>query len=284
MVEHVNSLDLQRQPSDCSDRQEQVEISGYNAFSAGGKQPSNGIWVGHDRTDRSHCINDSLHLWSVDLDRDAAALAKLVLLLSRAERQRASKFLRTNDRNRFIVRRAMLRTILARYLRTEPRDVRFQTGEFGKPSLSDSHRNNLTFNVSRSEHMALVALARSTDVGVDLERVRPLPDLELLIRNSLSDAERCRIQSLSGSLRFEHFYRYWTCKEACLKALAVGLNREPYTVEISWSDAGSDCRAELKDRNSGTPNLTVRSFVPFHGYVAATATTRECTQQKFFAI
>lgn len=241
-------------------------------------------WLWRDEADWSPCAGDSVHLWRASLDRDGASVQQWLSLLSQEERDRASQYRFDLDRNRFIVRRGILREILARYLGAKPEAVRFRMGEFGKLQLSDSFRPSLEFSVTHSRGKALVALARGHCVGVDLEHVLPLSDLDLMINECLSHSERCTMQALSPPCRLECFYWYWTSKEACLKASGVGLNRRIDSVRISLPGAGSACKAELEDGGEESRGLSVWSFVPFSGCVAATATTPACTQHELFAI
>lgn len=240
-------------------------------------------WV--NATNRSAFVDDSVHVWIADLDREPSFVGDLFALLSQEERTRAGKFRFPVDQNRFIIRRGFLRKILADYLQLEPQTVQFGTGEFGKLYvLSDSHDHGFEFNVTHSNGIALIALARARCVGVDLEHVRPIPDFESIINYSLSNSERCHIQTLPKSLQLDCFYRYWTCKEAYLKGLGVGLSRPLDSVSVSISSNGSARQALLEDDTQESLGLSVLSFIPVFGYVAAIATIPRCGRHEFFVI
>mgnify|MGYP000962552137 CR=1 FL=1 len=166
-----------------------------------------------------------IHVWSVALDVSQESAGQLLVLLSADEHVQAER-LRTEDlRRRFVVRRARLRELLGRYLEDEPSALRFDRGALGKPSLarpwSDSR---LCFSASHSTDLALVAVSLDRALGVDVERVRPMPDLETLCRNYFAPSESEALRRLPESERLASFFRAWVRKEAMLKALGTGLS------------------------------------------------------------
>ena len=235
-----------------------------------------------DHAESFDCSN-SVHLWRVLLDRDEFSVQQLQLLLSEGERGRSLKYRFTADRNRFIVRRGMLRTILAWYLRNEPQALQFCTGKFGKLCLAD-FSCSLEFSVTHSQDMSLIAVTKAGSVGVDLECVRPLSDLELMIDSCLSPSERVTLDSFPATSRLEYFYRYWTCKEAYLKAVGVGLDRPLASVEVVLNETSSEHTVTLRVGGEECSNFAVRTFVPFVGYVAAIVTPQGCATNEFSEI
>jgi 4'-phosphopantetheinyl transferase len=239
------------------------------------------VWI--DEHGESFDGSLSVHLWTGHLDCDEFSVQQLQLLLSEAERERSLKYRFEVDRNRFIVRRGRLRRILAGYLRNEPQAVQFRTGEFGKLCLADSSRS-LEFSVTHSQAMALFAVTQAGTVGVDLECVRPLPDLEMMIDSCLSPSERGTLETFPATSRLEYFYRHWTCKEAYLKAIGVGLDRPLTSVEVLMNDASSEDPVTLRVAGEECPDFAVRTFVPFEGYVAAMVTPQACRPHTLFEI
>ena len=213
-----------------------------------------------------------IHVWQRSLDCTSVTADKFKQLLPADERLRAQRFHFDRDRRRFIVRRAARRIILSSYLRAEPRELRFENGPQGKPRLSGEFADRaLEFSVTHSQGMALVAVAAGQRIGIDLECVRPLPDLDRLLSQCLSPAE---IRSLNAEDLLDPlggFYRYWTCKEACLKALGIGLARRLDSVRISLPAGDATGAAEVCGGSDETTGLFVRSFSPFTGYRAAAA-------------
>jgi 4'-phosphopantetheinyl transferase len=163
-----------------------------------------------------------VRLWLVDLDRAPAGPAEADML-SEDERGRAARFHFEVHRRRFVSCRAALRRVLAAVLGLAPRDVAFVYGPFGKPALAGA--GAVHFNVSHSEQWALLALSHERELGVDIERVRALDDLERLAATVFSPAERHDLARVADTARAEAFFNGWTRKEAYIKARGDGLRR-----------------------------------------------------------
>jgi len=167
----------------------------------------------------------AVHVWRVWLDAPDGVIGELSCLVSEEERGQAARFHTADLARRFIVRRARLRQILGAYLDVAPGDIRFVRGQFGKPRLAPPlDASGIHFSASHSGQLALVAEAAHCEIGVDVERVRPLPELEDLCRRCFAAEEREVLDRLAGEARLAAFYRGWVRKEAVLKALGVGLS------------------------------------------------------------
>lgn len=117
-----------------------------------------------------------VHVWRAHLDRHTGRLVELSRTLSDDEWEQAARFRLTEDRNRFMLRRSILRAILSLYLRLAPSELRFAYGLYETPFLDrDSQPGSLSFNVTHSRGIALYAVASRSVVGVDIEFVEPLP-------------------------------------------------------------------------------------------------------------
>lgn len=225
-----------------------------------------------------------IHVWRRSLDCTSVMADKLNQLLSADERLRAQRFHFDRDRRRFIVRRAALRIILSSYLRAEPRELRFESGPQGKPRLAGEFAGKaLEFSMTHSQGMALLAVGAGQRIGIDLECVRPLPDLDRLLSLCLSPAEISGLDAADLLDPLDRFYRYWTCKEACLKAIGIGLSRPLDSVRISLPAADATGTAEVCCGSDETTGLFVRSFSPFTGYGAAAAFLHHQSRLRCFA-
>ncbi len=119
------------------------------------------------------CDQRQVHVWRAALDLPAPRVQALAGMLERGELERAQRFSTSEDRWRYIVARAVLRAILARYLDCQPDRVRFGRGHFGKPMVAgESASRGLRFNVSHAHKLALYAVSRDREMGVDLEHIR----------------------------------------------------------------------------------------------------------------
>ena len=173
-----------------------------------------------------HLANSEAQVWSTTLRRAPQAVAGLAALLSPDETARAKRFYFERDRNRYIVGRGLLRTLLGRYLGMEPARVEFNYGPHGKPALkTNNHSPALEFNLAHSNDRALYIFCRDRQVGIDLEYIRPMEDEDALARYVFSPDEIALVASLSGQEKHNAFFKIWTCKEAVLKASGDGLSK-----------------------------------------------------------
>ncbi len=160
----------------------------------------------------------AVHVWRWRLDRAVVGATGLAA----DEQLRADRFRYDHDRQSFIAARSGMRRILGRYLDCDPAAIEFSYGSHGKPFLAD---RAIEFNLSHSGDWALLAVAVDRAVGVDIERIKPVAELEKLTARFLLAAEHERIVALDAADRVLAFFRTWTCKEAYLKATGEGLGQ-----------------------------------------------------------
>lgn len=185
--------------------------------------------------DRLALALDEVHAWFIQLDLPDAEVDRLASVLASRERARAACFYFQRDRRRFVVGRAILRTILGSYLGIAPDRLTFAYGSRGKPMLSVGCGDaGLRFNLSHSQDVALIGVTRCGEIGVDIECVRPLPDLDEIAERCFSRRENTSFRTLPASQRPEAFFRCWTRKEAYLKALGDGLARPLDAFDVSF--------------------------------------------------
>lgn len=214
-----------------------------------------------------------MHLWRASLDQPAACQANLVRVLSWDELNRAARFHFVVDQRRFMAGRGLLRLILWEYLDTDPAQIRFRYGRYGKPSLDHPEPGAaLRFNLSHSEGRALYAVRRHADVGVDLERFRPVGDEDSIAREFCSDAENQTLQNTPASQRPRVFFEIWTRREAYLKALGHGLGGASPDSRRRFNDAPPTLSPNREEVGDSFAEAWVRSFTPFPDHVAAVAT------------
>ncbi len=168
-----------------------------------------------------------IHLWVAFLDeiRDPRLLEKCRRLLSQEELQKQQRFHFERDRHRYLVTRAMVRTVLSRYAEVGPRQWRFETNEFGKPSIAPEHRDakGIEFNVSHTDGLVVMGVARRA-IGVDVENVHAREvDVEIADRY-FAPAEVAALRAVPGKHRHHRFFEYWTLKESYIKGRGMGLS------------------------------------------------------------
>jgi 4'-phosphopantetheinyl transferase len=173
------------------------------------------------------------------------------------------------DRRRYVAAHGLLRHILAGYAGLAPSEMRVERAPEGKPRLL--HPRDLRFNLSHSEGIGVVAVALAREVGIDIEAVRPLDDLESLVGTCFSAVERTQFAALPEPSRLLAFFEAWTRKEAFLKALGEGLSRplDSFDVTLRPGDPPRILRVE------GEPGLaerySLRELRPAAGFVGALA-------------
>ena len=165
---------------------------------------------------------DEVHIWSASLDRP---ISQYYSLLAANERQRTERFHFEKDRNRFIVRRGILRILLGCYLGIEPESVLFSHGKNDKPGLADEfNRKRLRFSLSHSEGLAIYAFTGDHEIGIDIEQIRDMPEMEQIFERFFSLRENEVFHILPENRRKEAFFNCWTRKEAFIKATGDGLS------------------------------------------------------------
>jgi len=178
--------------------------------------------------------DDEVHVWWAALDIEASHLRSLQQTLAEEEQARAERFYVPRDRACFIAARGLLRTILGRYLGVAPGGLRFSYNPFGKPALAAAPgQAALRFNLSHSHGLAVYAVTRNREVGVDLERVRADFAWEPLLEQALSAREQAVLRALPTPLKQAAFFAGWTRKEAYLKARGEGLRLPLPQIEVS---------------------------------------------------
>ncbi|EKV00778.1 phosphopantetheinyl transferase [Leptolyngbya sp. PCC 7375] len=210
--------------------------------------------------------HSTLDLWRIPLDRPAQ-----VDLLSEDELNRMNRYRFAADQRKFAVARSSLRQILAGYCQTSPADLIFNYGTYGKPSL---HKHcDWQFNLSHSGEYALCGIAQHV-VGVDIEQLRSMDRLDGLIKRCLAPSEQQALASISPTQHSSAFLKYWTCKEAYLKATGQGISESLAGIEIDLSPT-----PQLKV--TGQP-WQLQIFTPCDGYTAAVVFAPAITQIRFW--
>ena len=191
---------------------------------------------------------DEVHVWRISLEQPAPRVTLLQRFLAGEEVERAEAFRFLRDREHFVVARALLRIILGRYLFREPRELRFRYGPRGKPHLMGEGGGSgveVRFNLSHSYGLALLAVTRGAQIGVDIERIHPDLAYERIADRFFSSEEVASLRTLpQNDIRRKAFFACWTRKEAYLKAIGEGLScpLDRFTVSLGpWKPVALLC-------------------------------------------
>jgi len=214
---------------------------------------------------------DDVHIWRAQLDLPAAQIQQLLHTLSTDEQQRADRFYFDKDKNHFIAGRGLLRTLLARYLDLEAVQLKFAYSSRGKPTLATtSLGGKIDFNLSHSRGMALYAFTRNRQIGVDLEYIRSVSDVDQLAKRFFSPRESAVISSLRPDQKQEEFFKAWTGKEAYLKATGDGLAGLE-EVEIVLNPGEPVALLSIQGDQQAASDWCLSPLDPAPGYRAAVA-------------
>jgi 4'-phosphopantetheinyl transferase len=169
-----------------------------------------------------------IHLWFVFFDevRDESLLHRYRQMLPDVERQRELRFHFSEDRHRYLVTRASVRTVLSRYAPMAPEDWRFVSNEYGKPEVAsdDPMIGRISFNLSHTKGLMVLGITRDHALGVDSENMKHVPAPVEEASSFFSPTEILSLRSLPEDMRQERFFQYWTLKEAYIKARGMGLS------------------------------------------------------------
>jgi 4'-phosphopantetheinyl transferase len=216
-----------------------------------------------------------VNVWCYRLPEAETEVGRIQSYLSDVERQRASRLRQGRVRDEFILGRGALRSLLAKYLHEKPEKIPLSTSVNGKPYVDPiAGSSALSFNISHSDGVAVFAFALKSDVGIDIERIRPDVTEIMAAASLLSQYEQEILRGLSQEGLVDAFFRCWTRKEAYVKGRGDGLAlplqdfdvsllpNEPARLLATRPDSGDASRWELAD------------LAAFTGYASALAVSQ----------
>lgn len=169
-----------------------------------------------------------IDLWLTSYDEitDAALHDTYRALLTRDEREQELRFHFPDDQRRYLVTRALVRTVLSRYLDVDPREWRFTTNRYRRPQIANPGHDGgrLRFNVSHTKGLIAVGVARHRELGVDVENVSARTVSIDIARRFFAGSEVAELARVPAKRRQDRFFEYWTFKESYTKARGMGLS------------------------------------------------------------
>ena len=213
---------------------------------------------------------DEIHVWATSLAVDPSILQKLSSTLTPDEMERAKRYKFAIHRNRFIAGRGALRAILALYLGTEAAALRFAYLENGKPDLGGKFaKAGIDFNLAHTGDLALLAITRIGPVGVDVEYVRPIKNVDELVARFFSSRENKLFQKVPAAEKPSAFFNLWTRKEALLKATGEGITRSLDLVEVSFLPGEPARLLAISGDESAARRWMMKELSPADGFTGA---------------
>jgi 4'-phosphopantetheinyl transferase len=220
-----------------------------------------------------------VHLWSARLDPPEELSRQCAEVLSEDEHERAERFRFGSLRNHYIAGRGTLRMLLARYLGSDPTSFSLRYQAHGKPELDPPWKaRGVEFNVSHSHELAVYAFTRQSQIGVDVEWVRPMPNAAALVERFFSPDEARQWRQMPAERQLPAFFQGWTRKEAWLKAVGSGLSfpLDQFCVTLDDTARVLSIRGDADE----AAHWWLESCQPCDGYVAAVAMRGEAKNVK----
>jgi 4'-phosphopantetheinyl transferase len=228
--------------------------------------------------------NDEIKVFLSFLDgalRDEHLIA-YAAMLEPQEQARADRLKCRDARRRYLVARALARTVLADALGLDPRDLRFIRNAHGRPALSaEVHgAQRLRFNLSHSESLVALVLAEGCEVGIDVEDANGRDVTVELADRFFAPEEARALRALPPSAQRRRFIEYWTLKEAYMKARGIGLALGLANAAFRFSAEGEAHLAAAAGTSDADEGWRFWQFEPAPGYVGALCAERAGLPQR----
>jgi 4'-phosphopantetheinyl transferase len=172
----------------------------------------------------SQPVENEVHLHYLEFEPWLHLVSYFSDWLSQDEQERVARLRFADGRDRFILSHAYTRSVLACYLGIHPREVEFKTSSTGKPWVSHHAVDNFGFNLSHCKTYVAIAVAPTPWIGVDIEDHRPQVDALGIAKRYFTQPEADSLHNLPPEEVEQRFLQLWTCKEAFVKAIGLGLS------------------------------------------------------------
>lgn len=217
-------------------------------------------------------LQNQLHVWRADLDLPKMQVDSLQAILSTDEIERAGRFHFDTHKNRYIIARGILRQILGNYLAKDPGKLRFDYTTKGKPLLATNAGSaTLSFNLSHSGAFVLYAITLNRNIGIDIEHLSHEVSFMQIAQRFFSQGEISLLEGTDKNNMHELFFRYWTRKEAFLKAMGEGISFPMEKVDVSLINGTDLSPVTLVGDERESARWYVKDLFPAPGYAAAVA-------------
>jgi 4'-phosphopantetheinyl transferase len=214
-----------------------------------------------------------IHVWFAVLDQSASEFYRYIRTLSAEERVTARRFYFQEDRKRFVARHGILRMILGCYLGVKASELRFYHGENGKPAITETFsKEPICFNLSHSNGAALFAFTRNHEIGVDIEHIRDISEMEDIVERFFSTREKTFFRALAHEKRREAFFDCWTRKEALIKAIGEGLSCPLDKFDVTPVPDEGETLPTIEGDPKGVPDWPIHTLRLARDYAGALAT------------
>jgi 4'-phosphopantetheinyl transferase len=169
-----------------------------------------------------------LHLWLTFYDELAGEQLRATYraVLNYAENEQESRFYFEKDRWRYVVTRALVRTVLSRYAPLAPKDWTFLTNRYGRPEIANTEatKDGLTFNISHTDSLIVLGITKHRALGIDVENIHRRKVSIKIAEQFFAWNELAELARIPLHRWQDRFFEYWTFKESYIKARGMGLS------------------------------------------------------------
>lgn len=228
--------------------------------------------------------DNEAHVWKTKISENLSNLEMYSSLLTSTEQSLAARFYLDKDKNRYIISKAILKILLANYIKINlknnspsPSGILFEYNSYGKPFLSSKMNiYNLRFNLAHSGDSIIYIFANNCEVGIDIEYCDSKLITKEMFDSCCSSQEKFFLQNLPCSeINYIYFYMIWVVKEAITKSYGMGLSYDIKKISVDLSKIIStnfDNSISIKlDNFEVYPNL----LQSYPGYFSAFALSRK---------
>ena len=224
-----------------------------------------------------------LHIWRTKVSKNEYNLEFYWNLLSQDEQVRAKEFYFVRDRNRYIIARGILRSLIANYAGITPENILFKYTEYGKPYLAvNNDFSEIKFNLAHSKDSIVYAFTQNIDVGIDIEFINKDFVMEDVVNYCCSKQEQSILQKLSRFEKHYYFYKLWVIKEALVKAMGIGLSYDLRQIHINFGK--NKLINPINIINNDKINWTTDVFLSYNDYYSAFAVKNQMEKVFFFTV
>ncbi len=221
---------------------------------------------------------NEIHLWRANLNLPSRIIKTLANCLSEDEKKRAERFHFEQHRDRFIAGRGILRCLVANYLKISSENIIFEYSDRGKPKIAPAlNQNNLQFNVSHSQDLAIYGFKYHKNIGVDLEYIKDNIDYKQLAKRFFTPQELQLINSYPIKKQKIIFFQLWTAKEAYLKATGDGLAGSLDQIEFTLDNHYQLHLVDIKPDITQVSHWLIDNFIPQDNFIATIAIKNKTT-------
>ena len=214
---------------------------------------------------------NEIHLYHFSFN-ETDVLPDYASILPLHEIQRGERFIRETDRKRFYTCYSFLRKILGDYLNIFPQDIQLEKNDYGKPFIKKSQNpNNIQFNLSHSKNNLFFGFCLNNNIGVDIEETDRSINVNDLAKQIFSESDLKSFMQLSDENKLIGFFNAWTCKEAFIKAIGMGMHFPLKNFSVSFTPNQATQLLDIQDERYHKKDWALKQFNITDTVIAAVA-------------